>query len=377
MDKKILVIPPTTQTNVRKRLREIGLELARQHQVYILHWAEAPARTLWGKAGACLRDIFRKSRIYAKDGFFTAEYPFFHRPLFMVKAYNPYSLGNFLRKYEIDAVINGMHYFFFTPDFPGRKVTHICDVNDLPESEKNTSLDRFMYDFAQHEIRKADFVTACSRGLVDYVAENFKRQAHFIPNGTHLEEFSSAAGKTAAVEIRKKYGLEDKFVLGYIGYVGEWIDLEFLIRFFSSLKQKFPDISLMIVGAGEKIAAYRRKIVNQDIIFTGGVSHKEIAPYFQAIDLGVLPSKINRFQDLAFHIKLIEYTAAGKMVLATPLEEIRRMEFPNIFTCELNVAGWLDAVSMIRATAWKAEWNNLVREYDWKNIAQKFSELIA
>ncbi len=99
MSKKILVIPPSTELSVRKRLREIGLALSRDYQVYMLDWFEPRNESFIEKIRVTLKDIFKKGKVYEKKGLLWAGFPFFHRPLFMVKSYNPYSLEKFLIKH--------------------------------------------------------------------------------------------------------------------------------------------------------------------------------------------------------------------------------------------------------------------------------------
>jgi len=373
--KKVLIIPPTTELSVRKRLREIGLSLSTHYQIYMLHWCEPGKDYFIEKVKATFKDILKKSKIYKKEGVVFAEYPIFHRPHFMKKLYNPYSLERFLIKYKIDVVINGVHYFFYTPISKKYPYKHIFDVNDLPSGNTNSRLGRFVYEFTKHEVKKADAITACSRGLVDYIQEHFDRKAYFVPNGTHLKQFQKIDYEEAR-KIRKKYNLSDKFVIGYIGRVGDWIDIDFLISFFKALKRKYTDVALMIVGSGPMIDLYKNKVRDKDVVFTGGIPHHKITPYFFAIDAAVLPSKKNLFQDLAFHTKLIEYTAAKKMVISSPLVEVKRLNFPNIFVTDLSIERWIESMDKIRQIQWDPMWNRVVGLYDWSSHAEEFCKII-
>lgn len=375
MSKRILIIPPTTETSVRKRLREIGLGLSRHYKIYMLHWHEPKRKDFIERIGVTLKDIFKKSRIYKKEGITYAEFPIFHRPFSIIKLYNPYSLNHFIIKHNIDVVINGIQYFFFTPENKRHTYKHIFDINDLPARETASHLGRFSYEFAKHETQKANAVTTCSQGLVDYIKEHFNCNAHFIPNGTYLDEFHNMDYETVK-KIRQKYNLLNKFVIGYIGFIGDWIDIDFLISFFDALKKKYTDAALMIVGSGSNIDLYRDKIKDKDIIFTGGIPREAITPYFFSIDAAVLPSKKNLFQDLAFHTKLIEYTAAKKMVISSPLEEVMRLGFPNILIANLSIDEWLSAFDKIRQSRWNSGWNKLVEVYDWDILAAKLHNII-
>jgi hypothetical protein len=115
--------------------------------------------------------------------------------------------------------------------------------------------------------------------------------------------------------------------------------------------------------------------MGEDIIFTGNIED-EISNYFNCLDIGVLPHKKNLFQDLAFHIKLIEYTAARKIVVSTPLEEVKRLNFPNVLTANLNVNDWVEALKVAKEMKWQEEWDKMVEPYKWSNITKEFCKII-
>lgn len=367
MPKKILIIPHSADSGVKIRLVEIGKHLALKHKVYFLNWTEARNKNLAQKISASLNDAFKSESVYNKGGVTFVECSLLHRPFFMLKAYNRQSLNTFIEDRKIDVVINGTHHFFFLGD--SKKYKHIFDLNDLPVLENVSACGKYIYDFTRRQAQGADVVTACSNGLVEYAAREFGVKAEFIPNGVDLKEFSRD-NRPAVEAIRAKYGLIGKTVLGYIGRVGEWIDLDFTINFFFELKKKRPDIALLIVGDGP--GCQKLRIKHSDIVFTGAVPSSEVGAYFSLLDIGLLPSVKNLFQDVAFHIKLIEYTAAGKMVISSPLEEVKRLGFPNIFVVNMAVDKWIEAFESISKTGWKQEWNSLVKDYDWSNITGRF-----
>jgi glycosyltransferase involved in cell wall biosynthesis len=375
MKKKILVMPPTADFTLRKRLKEIAFCLRERYDVLLFHWNETEGGNILKKARITLNDIFKRERIYNHDGINVIEYPVFHRPLFLVKSLNAAITGRIIKRHGIKAVINGVHYFLFTPEKKRQDFTHIFDINDIPVAEQRGSLGEFTGFFSAREIKKADTVTACSQGLTQYIRENYGRKPAYIPNGTYLEEFNAESREKAA-DIRRRYGLNDKYIIGYIGRVGQWIDMEFLIDVFRKLKNIRKDAALIVVGGGSRIESLKARYSADDIVFTGGIESSRITPYFYAIDMAVLPSIKNLFQDNAFHIKLIEYTAAGKFVLSTSLDEAERLKFPNILTAKKDTGEWLAKARQIFEMKWDPQWDNLVRGYDWDNIAGRFADII-
>ena len=64
------------------------------------------------------------------------------------------------------------------------------------------------------------------------------------------------------------------------------------------------------------------------------------------------------------------------MVISSPLEEVKRLGFPNILIADLSTDEWLEAMDKIRQVQWKPEWDKLIEPYDWNNILDKLCNII-
>ena len=100
--------------------------------------------------------------------------------------------------------------------------------------------------------------------------------------------------KTIREKIRKKYKLEDKFVIGHIGRfkIPQKNNL-FVVDILSKMLEKDKNTRLICIGDGidfEKTKEYAKKkgLINK-IIFTGRINN--VNEYMQAFDAFILPSK--------------------------------------------------------------------------------------
>ena len=112
----------------------------------------------------------------------------------------------------------------------------------------------------------------------------------FIPNGVALEKFSYNA--SVREEMRKKLGVEDKFVIGHAGRFNIQKNHEYLIEVFSALHSKCPDAVLLLFGDGElykKIQDKVKKMNLEDSVRFMGTTD-EMPKMYQAIDVFVMPS---------------------------------------------------------------------------------------
>jgi glycosyltransferase involved in cell wall biosynthesis len=202
------------------------------------------------------------------------------------------------------------------------------------------------------------------------IAEKTGREnIHIIPNGVDVKKFRNANGE----KVRKELGLEGK-VVGYVALFAEFTGLDRLIEASELLD---GDITYLIVGDGPMVAPAKKYIEKKGIknfIFTGFVSPDVVADYYQAIDVGVYPCDKTGFTDAASPIKVIEYTAAGKPVVCTDLEETKRMDFSNVVLVKDNPKSLAEGIE--KAMTSKLEIPKKIEEYDIDRLAEKYEEIL-
>lgn len=86
---------------------------------------------------------------------------------------------------------------------------------------------------------------------------------------------------------KSKFSFEDKIVLGYVGRISREKNLVVLLNVFLKLHSKFDNIFLLIVGDGPERWIFNNK---KNVKVTGFISHEEVAEYYRAMDIFVLPS---------------------------------------------------------------------------------------
>lgn len=369
--KKLLVIPTDyiDRDKMKVRIIEMAIGLSAFYEVYILTWHTTFSRKLWKRARNCIKDIFRKQRIVKGKEFIKVELPMLHRPLVFAHIFNSYLLRRFIKKEGIDVVFSGSWHMFTVPEKRGFR--YVLDFGDIPVVDGGRHFERFIRKQTSREIQKADAVTASSSGLSEYVKQRYGKATHFIPNGAYIEKFRFV--KREAVEaIRRHYNIQDKWVIGYIGLIGSWVEVDLLVKAFWRVKKDIANAALMLVGPSPFLEMLRKRYAADDIIITGPTWGDIINNF----EVGVLPHEKNLFQDLAFHIKLIEYTAARKIVVSTPLNEVKRLNFPNVIQADLNVDTWVAAFKKAKNMKWQSEWDRLVESYDWSIICSRLNNVI-
>lgn len=372
--KKILIIPHHPDIKkIKIRLIEIAKYMATKHEVHLLNWSGVESvYGLKNRVIVSLKDLFKKTRIYSEDDLKIIEVPNLHRPLWLVPAFNSHVVGKIIERGNYDIVINGS-YYQFPVKTKNRQFKYIFDIADMPSSGKKGSFGYFAGEKTKKEALKADAVTVISNEMVNYVKEQYGLEASFVPNGADLKKIRSVS-ETETINIRKRYGLLDKWVIGYVGYIGSWVNVALVVESFKLIKKEIPEAVLLWIGLSPDLEELIQKYASEDIIFTGGIS-EDIEPYINVFDVGILPHRESPFQDRAFHLKVIEYTASRKFVISNRLKETQRLGFPNIIFAPEEVEEWRKAILEAREMKWNLEWDRLVESYDWRNVVDKFVQV--
>jgi len=326
--------------------------------------------TLFNRIAATLSDLFKLPKAERQDTLTVVSFPTLHRPVFLATLFNRFFLARFIRKYGIDIVVNGSYYLFTLPENHG--VEYFVDLADLPSADESAD---FVDRYTRIEIAKARVVTTASNALAVYAREHYSKEAVFMPNGFDRSKMGSVTDATLTA-LKKQYGVTGKFVIGYIGNIGEWMDIDMAVNAFRKFKTVHPSSAMMWIGHCSQLEQLRSRYESDDIIFTGSID-KDIERYFRLIDVGIIPSKPSKFQDFAFHIKLVEYTAANRPVVSTYSRESDLLGFPNVIFRENDKDVWAKAFEDAMNMKWQPGWDQLSRQFDWDTIMSKYDKLFS
>lgn len=131
-------------------------------------------------------------------------------------------------------------------------------------------------------------------------------KVNIIKNGIDLDEFKFDSFKRE--EIRKKLGLEEKFVIGHVGRFTKMKNHKFVIEIFNIFQKKNDNAVLLLVGRGELEEEIKQMVtelnLQNKVIFLG--VRNDINKIMNAMDIFLFPS----IQE-ALGIVLLEAQATG------------------------------------------------------------------
>lgn len=129
---------------------------------------------------------------------------------------------------------------------------------------------------------------------------------------------------------KEKLGLDP--ALNYIGTVTSLVDyegLDDLVEAFALLAPDFPQLRLLLVGAGTSAPALADQAaklgLSAKVIFTGRVPREATPWYHQAMDIFVVPRKDLDVTRAVTPLKPVEALASGRPVVASDLPALREI----------------------------------------------------
>lgn len=141
--------------------------------------------------------------------------------------------------------------------------------------------------------------------------------------------------------IRKKYKLDKKPVLLYVGRISPHKGVHLLIKVFGELKKEIPEASLVIVGKHTfpSYSRHLRKMADGSVIFAGFVDDTEIPYYYAAADVYVTCSLWE-----GFDIPIAEAAAVGKPSVAFDIGSHKEVLKKGVLVKENDLEAFKDAV---------------------------------
>lgn len=227
-----------------------------------------------------------------------------------------------------------------------------------------------------YNLKMADGVITPTNSFKKYIQNITDRHIEVIPNGVDKDIICL----TDPFLTENSYGFS-KPVLGYVGSLESWIDLEFVIDIFPEVKKRYKNATLLIIGSGLHTKYYKkleRKVENmglsKSIIFLGRIPYKNLSRYISAMDVGLNPRKDFRMNKLTMGSKVLTYLACGVPVLSSNMPELDEHFGPEKgvfkYSSEEEFLGELH-----KALCKDVE-PDVIKEYDWKFLSKKYEKAI-
>ena len=224
-------------------------------------------------------------------------------------------------------------------------------------------------------VRFANVLTTVSLSMVDFIADTYKVQAAYIPNGV-------VSQPTASASLSDRLGIAPRRFILFAGRLVPEKDPHVLIESFNKLigQPGFADFHLLIAGDSGFSDSYVRKLerlAGPHTHFLSVVSPPDLARLYQQAAVCVLPSRLE-----GMSLVLLEAASHACPVIAADIPENRNTlgKFADYFSpgsvqaLQDTLAKVLNNPREAVALASSAR-EHVEREFSWTRIAQKMEEV--
>lgn len=146
----------------------------------------------------------------------------------------------------------------------------------------------------------------------DGVSEN---KIIVMPNAVNNEYFNMKKTDTL-------FPLTEKVVIGFVGYVLKWHEIDNFLRVFNRLIKEYPQVLFLLVGRLD--CRINKNIIEKNqknIILFPEVEYEKIPYLIRLFDISILPG----CNEYCSPLKIVEYMSMGKAVVAPDLPNIREL----------------------------------------------------
>jgi glycosyltransferase involved in cell wall biosynthesis len=152
-----------------------------------------------------------------------------------------------------------------------------------------------------------------------------------LPNAVDIHRFAPHPNLRA--ETRASLKLTTEPLLVFVGSFYQWHDIVTLLNSFVLVLKSNSQTRLVLVGDGterEKMMQYAKDLgVDHAVQFTGHVTHAEVSRFANVADIAVVPVPAMKQTMWLSPMKLFEYMASGKAVVASAMGQIVNVVHDN------------------------------------------------
>ncbi len=205
----------------------------------------------------------------------------------------------------------------------------VYDCMDYHAGFANVS--RMVLKDEQKLISGSDLIFASSHVLQEWILPRNKH-CRLLPNAGEFEHFSRRIGSIPRTVVRLPHP-----IIGYYGAISHWFDA----RLVAAIARRRPDWTFVLAGNTQGADLGRLKEL-ENVVFLTEQDYAGLPALLEGFDVCIIPFRKCRLTDAANPVKLYEYCARGKPIVASDLEELRR--YREFVSLAGTVQEWIQAI---------------------------------
>jgi glycosyltransferase involved in cell wall biosynthesis len=221
------------------------------------------------------------------------------------------------------------------------------------------------------QCRAVDVIFARTEGLTE-AKRRFNPNIHLLPGGVEIAHFDPARVTAPPADVAS---LPDPRV-GFVGTMDDRVDVRLLVHCANSL----PEAAFVLVGPVKRHRVDVGPLENlPNVHLLPPCPHSQVPAIIAALDVCLIPYRVNPYTEGLSPIKLYEYLAMGKPVVTTDLPYLRReaahirlASRPEGFLAELQ-----EALAHPPTAEEQAHWRAVAEAHSWERQVDEIERHLA
>ena len=193
-------------------------------------------------------------------------------------------------------------------------------LDDIDERVTLTDVTPFLKVHNKILKDKSNIVMASSKFLVSQALKQ-RSEVHLVENACDTGNFQSEKDISKVTKKMQDVINLQLPIIGFFGALASWVDYQLI----EDVAKKNTGYSFVLIGPNYDntyLPLKKKKIPN--IHFIGPVPYKKLKHYSAWFDVSIIPFLVEQITHAVSPIKLFEYMAIGKPIVATKTQELER-----------------------------------------------------
>lgn len=224
----------------------------------------------------------------------------------------------------------------------------------------------------------ANFSIATNESYKEIAIRRGKMPPHkvqVVRSGPKLNRLTLGTGN-------EKYKKGRKYLVGYVGVIGEQEGLDLLLESIKHIVKTRKDVQFAIVGGGTELEKIKQLAVQMQVDeyvdFYGRVDDKTLVDVLNTADVCVNPDKPTEMNNLSTMNKIMEYMALKKPIVQFDLKEGRlSAQEASLYADNTSVTDFAEKITWLldrpeeRQRMGDYGYNRVVNELSWNHESEK------
>lgn len=211
----------------------------------------------------------------------------------------------------------------------------ILDIRSTPVNTfgLRAYLQRLQFNISVHVAKKIfDGITIITSSMKKVVCKEFNVNPESVgewSSAASLELFNCEKNISYGLELRRKFGLSNKFIVFYHGALRREGGVVESAKAINLIKKVYPDIALFLLGNGPAFRSLQNviqeNVIQDKVIMHQAVDYYDVPKFIAMCDVGIVPlPNLPIWRNQCF-LKLLEYLAMKKPVIVTNIDANREI----------------------------------------------------